>query len=106
MTELTAEAFLHQFTQLPSNERSKFFTLVAQRAFSDRDQSHQEVFGHLAGDEFTSMEAAEYLDISMSTFRRYVRDGRITASNGVGRSQLFATKGLKEFKRALREVRG
>jgi excisionase family DNA binding protein len=38
---------------------------------------HQQLFGHLARDEFTADEAAEYLEVSMSTFRRFVASGRL-----------------------------
>ena len=61
--------------------------------------SHEQLFGHLAGDEFTAQEAAEYLEVSMPTFRRYVQAGRITPNTTVGRSQLFSTDALRAFKK-------
>jgi hypothetical protein len=41
----------------------------------------------------------------MSTFRRYVSDGKIKSSSEMGRNQLFAAKGLKAFKRSRREAK-
>lgn len=37
--------------------------------------SHEQLFGHLAEAEFTATEAAEYLEVSIPTFRRYVQGG-------------------------------
>lgn len=105
MSQITAEAVYKNFTKLPTNERAKFFSLLAEPSSLGGNFSHDQVFGHLAGDEFTAAEAAQYLDVSISTFRRHVSHGRISASSEVGRSQLFATKNLKAFKRSLMEVK-
>jgi excisionase family DNA binding protein len=105
MSQVTAEIVYENFTQLAPEERAKFFALLAEPGGQRENFSHDQVFGHLAGDEFTAAEAAEYLEVSISTLRRYVRDGRIRASGEVGRNQLFATKDLKAFKRSLREVK-
>jgi len=80
--------------------------LFAEPSTQGQNFSHDEVFGHLAGDEFTAAEAAEYLGVSISTFRRHVAQGRIRASSEVGRSHLFATKDLKTFKQAVQDVKG
>lgn len=104
MSQVTAEDVYKNFTQLPSNERAKFFALLAEPSVLGQNFSHDEVFGHLAGEEFTAAEAAEYLEVSLSTFRRHVAQGRLQASSEVGRSQLFATKELKAFKRSLHAV--
>lgn len=66
---------------------------------------HEQVFGHLAGDEFTASEAAEYWGVSISTFCRYVSHGKLRASGEMGRNQLSATKDLKAFKRTLQDVK-
>jgi len=105
MSQVTAEAVYENFTQLAPEERAKFFALLAEPSVQSENFSHDQVFGHLAGDELTAAEAAEYLEVSISTLRRYVRDGRIRVSGEVGRNQLFATKDLKAFKRSLREVK-
>jgi hypothetical protein len=62
---------------------------------SKQNFSHEQVFGHLACAEFTVAESAEYLDVSISTFCRYVADGKIPVSK-----KLFAAKDLKAFKRS------
>lgn len=105
MSPVTAEVVFKNFRQLSSSERAKFFALLAEPSARTENFSHDEVFGHLAADEFTSNEAAEYLQVSMSTFRRYVSDGKIKASGEMGRNQLFATKDLKAFKRSRRDVK-
>lgn len=105
MRQITAEEVYLSFTRLPANERARFFALLAEPAPQSQNFSHEQVFGHLAGARFTAQEAAEYLGVSMATFRRYVAHGKLKARAEVGRSQLFATEDLKHFKRALQEVR-
>lgn len=102
---MTAEELYQDLKTMPANERTRFFTLLAINAFGDENLSHVQVFGHLASDEFTAQEAAEYLEVSISTFRRYVHDGKIKPSSELGRNQLFATADLKTFKRALKDVK-
>ena len=63
--------------------------------------TYEDVFGHLAGETFTVAEAAEYLDMSVPNFRRYVRRGQITPAQTVGRNQLFGTRDLRALKHAL-----
>lgn len=106
MGQVTAEVVYQNFKQLPADERARFFAMLAEPNLQTENFSHEQVFGHLAGDEFSSAEAAEYLEVSMSTFRRYVSDGKIKASSEMGRNQLFSTKQLKAFKRKLHEVKG
>jgi hypothetical protein len=55
-------------------------------------------------DEVLSI-TAEYLEMSAPNFRRYVRRGQITPIQTVGRNQMFATRQLKAFKRALHSRR-
>lgn len=106
MSELTAEAVYQQLRKLPSDERARFFQLLGRLTLDDEDQSHEQVFGHLAEAEFTAAQAADYLDVSLSTFRRYVQTQRIRSCAQIGRSDMYATKDLKTFKRALRAVKG
>lgn len=101
----SAEALFQDLKRMPDEEREKFFALLAQKAFREEDLGHDELFGHLSGDYFTAEEASQYLEISMSTFRRYVHDGRIQASSTIGRSQLFAVADLKNFKKARRTAK-
>jgi len=60
--------------------------------------THDQVFGHLRNDTFST---AEYLEISMPTFRRYVQAGKLKPKDIVGRSQLFSTGDLQKLKQKL-----
>lgn len=102
---VTAEELFASVKSMTSTERARFFMMLGDNAFQNEDYSHEQVFGDLANDEFTAREAAEYLEISIPTFRRYVQGGKINPSHVVGRNQFFATQDLKPFKRALRNVR-
>ena len=106
MNTITAEELFQDLRAMPATERSRFFDLLAINAFRDDNFTHEQVFGDLASDEFTAQEAAEYLEVSMSTFRRYVQTGKLKASSELGRNQMFATRDLKAFKRALKNVKG
>ena len=105
MPTMTAEELFIDLETMPVNERSRFFALLGSKAFGDENASHEQVFGHLVHAEFTAHEAAEYLEVSMSTFRRYVSDGKIKPRSELGRNQLYAASELKVFKRALKEVK-
>ena len=80
--------------------------ILSANAFRDDDMSHEQLFGHLTGDNFTAQDATEYLEVSMSTFRRYVASGKLNPSTTVGRNQMFAVADLKTFKKALRIANG
>jgi hypothetical protein len=102
---MTAENLLEELKTMPVTERGRFFSILGQHFFHDDNLTHEQVFGHLADDEFSSQESSEYLEVSIATFRRYVQKGKLKPSRVVGRSQMFTTQSLKKFKRALREVR-
>lgn len=106
MSHLTAQTVFLEFRKLPSNERAKFYALLAEGGMAGENASHEQVFGHLVGEEFSAAEAAQYLEVSMSTFRRFVADGKLRASSEIGRSQLFSTKDLRSFKRSRQEIKG
>ncbi|MBC7293320.1 MAG: helix-turn-helix domain-containing protein [Thermoleophilia bacterium] len=103
---MTAEDLYQDLKQMPAPERQRFFVILSTNAFRGEDMSHEELFGHLAGDEFTAQEAAEYLEVSMSTFRRFVAGGRLNPSSTVGRNQMFEVPELKAFKKALKTAKG
>ncbi len=63
------------------------------------DLTHEQVFGHLDREPFSAIEAAQYLEVSLPTLRRYVQAGRIKPSQTIGRSQLFSTVDLRALKR-------
>lgn len=103
----TAEQIFNELQIIPVSEQEKFFHLLARKAFGDNENtSHEELFGDLEGDLFTAKEATEYLETSPATFRRYIRDGKITASKEVGRSHLYSLEDLRELKTALKLVKG
>jgi len=103
---MTAEDLFLDLKKMPTVERQKFFVILSTNAFRGDDMSHEELFGHLAGDEFTAHEAAEYLEVSMSTFRRFVASRKLNPSSTVGRNQMFAVADLKAFKKALKTANG
>lgn len=101
-TATTAQELLDDLQKLPKAERTKFLVLLGNQAFQDDNLTHEQVFGHLASEAFTAQEAAEYLEMSVSNFRRYVQAEKIKPVQIVGRNQLFATRELKALKRALK----
>ena len=103
---MTAEDLFQDLKQLPTTERQKFFVILSTNAFRGDDMSHEQLFGHLTGDNFTAQEATEYLEVSMSTFRRFVASRKLNPSSTVGRNQMFAVADLKAFKKAIRIVNG
>lgn len=106
MTQMTATEVFQSFRKLPTSERYRFLQLLAEGVEQGENFTHEDVFGDLVEAELSSQEAADYLDVSKSTFRRYVSDGKISASSEVGRSHLYSAKALKAFKRSLKEVKG
>jgi response regulator of citrate/malate metabolism len=102
MNTLTAEQLFSDLQKLPSIERQQFFVLLS-KAFDHEDNlSHQQVFGHLEGELFTASEAAEYLEVSMATFRRYLKAEKLLASTEIGASHLYSLDDLRQFKQALK----
>ena len=101
----TAEELILAMKGLPLEERVRFFTRLGETVFEKENFSHEEVFGDVARAEFTVAEAAEYLEVSVPTFRRYVQGKKITPVHVVGRNQLFAAQDLKSFKRSLQAVK-
>jgi hypothetical protein len=96
---LTAEDLFRDLKQMPVAERQRFFAILSTQAFRGEDLSHEELFGHLAGDAFSARQATEYLEVSMSTFWRLVALGRLKPSSTLGRNQMFAVPQLKAFLR-------
>jgi excisionase family DNA binding protein len=94
---MTAEDIFSHVQQMPAKERIRFFSLIATSAFKE-DSTHEEVFGHLKNTHFSAEQAAEYLEVSLPTLRRYVQSGRLKPSHVVGRSQLFSTADLRRLK--------
>ena len=99
---MSAEDLFAHVQRMPSKERVKFFSLIAINAFQETEYTHEQVFGHLRNATFSAEEAAEFLEISMPTFRRYVQSGKIKPKEVIGRSQLFGTIDLRKLKQKLR----
>ncbi|MBU3566538.1 helix-turn-helix domain-containing protein [Polynucleobacter sp. MWH-HuK1] len=98
---MTAEDLFVQIQKMPSKERIKFFSLIAIKAFQETDYTHEQVFGHLKNASFSAEEAAEFLEISLPTLRRYVQAGKLKPSSIIGRSQLFSSSDLKLLKQKI-----
>jgi len=96
---LTAEDLFSEMRRMPAMERVRFFSLLTGNAFRDDDFTHEQVFGHLQQESFSAGEAAEYLEISVPTLRRYVQSGKLVPSRVVGRNQMFSAQTLRAFKR-------
>jgi len=62
--------------------------------------THDQVFGETHQIPFSAWEAAEYLEVSLPTLRRYVQSGKLVPSHIVGRNQLFSAQSLRTFKRS------
>ena len=84
---------------MPAAERVRFFSLLTGNAFREDDFTHDQVFGHLQQEPFSASEAAEYLEVSVPTLRRYVQSGKLVPSHTVGRNHMFAANALRAFKR-------
>jgi excisionase family DNA binding protein len=96
---VTAQDLFFEMKRMPPAERVKFFALLSENAFRDDDFSHGQVFGHLEGETLSAAEAAEYLEVSLPTLRRYVQAGKLQPSHTVGRNQMFAVPDLRGYKR-------
>ena len=70
------------------------------------DLSHKQLFGLLAGDQFTAQEAAEYLEIPLPTLYGIVTSGKLVPSSIDGNDLMFAVPDLKAFKKALKVAKG
>ncbi len=98
---LTAEDLYQEMKRMPANERLRFFSLLTNEAFGETDFTHEQVFGRVHREPFSALEAAEYLEVSIPTFRRYVQADKIKPVQVIGRSQLFDAADLRAFKRSL-----
>ena len=97
---LTAEDLFSEMKRMPTAERVKFFSLLTSNAFREDDFTHEQVFGQLQQEPFSAGEAAEYLEVSVPTLRRYVQSGKLVPSHLVGRNQMFSSQTLRAFKRS------
>jgi excisionase family DNA binding protein len=70
---------------------------------STKSFSHSQIFDHLKNSLFSADEAAQYLEVSMPTFRRYVQAGKLKPTQNVGRNQLFSSGDLRRLKQKIRD---
>lgn len=107
MKPMTAKELFDELTQMPSREQKEFMSLLAPANLLAplRRYSIDEVFGDLDEQYFTAKEAADYLDISTSTFRRHIRNGLLPADKTVGRSQLYKIGNVSTFKARLQRTK-
>lgn len=82
------------------------FSILGRRPSEGDEAGHSQLFGHLSDEDFTAEEAAEYLEVSLATFARFVHDGTVSPSKEVGRCGWFSVAALKAFKRQRKAVRG
>jgi len=99
--QVRAEDLLSTVQQMSEQERMKFFSLVGKNLFVSNEFTHEEVFGHLNEEHFSSEDAAEYLEISLPTLRRYVSAEKIKPTKIIGRNQLFSAKDLRQLKQKM-----
>jgi excisionase family DNA binding protein len=96
---ITAEDLYAEMKLMPSSERIRFFSMLTSNAFREDDFTHEQVFGTVHREPFSVPEAAEYLEVSVPTLRRYVQSGKLRPVQVIGRSQLFDAADLRSFKR-------
>jgi len=99
---LSAQDLFLEMRRMPSTERIKFFSLLASQAFRDDGFTHEQVFGHLQHETFSALEAAQYLEVSLPTLRRYVQAKALQPCRTVGRNQMFSAADLRAYKHGRR----
>jgi len=99
MIMITAEKVYKEILEMPVKEREKLFTVIARKGFEKEVYGHDEVFDDIRRSPFTVKEAAEYLEVSEITLRRWIKVGKIT-SDRIGRSIFFEADELKAIKKA------
>jgi excisionase family DNA binding protein len=96
---ITAEKIYKDIINMPVKEREKLFAAIARKGFEKDFYTHDEVFDDIRQSPFTVKEAAEYLEISEITLRRWVNAGTIKHKRA-GRNMVFDPDELKSFKRS------
>lgn len=94
---ITAEKVYKEILEMPIKEREKLFTVIARKGFEKDVFSHDEVFDDIRRSPFTVKEAAEYLEVSEITLRRWIKAGKIR-SERIGRNIFFEIDELKAIK--------
>lgn len=92
-----ANSLFTQYKSLNGIEKAAFRALI-----QEENLSTEEVFGHLKGKEFSSQDSADYLGVSIPTFRRYLANKRLSASSTIGRNHLYRLEDLRSLKKELK----
>lgn len=96
---ITAEKVYEDMIEMPVKEREKLFAVIARQGFAKDRYRKEAVFDDIRSALFTVREAAEYLEISEITLRRWVKAEKISFQR-MGRNLLFDADQLKSFKKA------
>jgi len=83
--------------EMPVKEREKLFAVIARQGFEKDRYTRQEVFDDIRRAPFTIKEAADYLEVSEITIRRWIKAGKIPFQR-MGRNLLLDVDTLKSFK--------
>jgi len=83
--------------EMPVKEREKLFAVIARQGFEKDRYTRQEVFDDIRRAPFTIKEAADYLEVSEITIRRWIKAGKIPFQR-MGRNLLLDVDMLKSFK--------
>ena len=94
---ITAEKVYREIINMPLAEREKLFAVIARRGFEKESYTHEEVFGDISSAPFTLREAAEYLEVSQITVRRWAKEGKIQARR-IGHNIVFDPAALRKVK--------
>lgn len=95
---ITAEKVFDELVAMPVKEREKLFSMIARSGFEKNSYAHDEVFGDLNDYPFTVKETAEYLEVSETSIRRWIKEGSLVPSGKLGRNWIFNADYLSTFK--------
>jgi len=94
---ITAEKLYRDMVEMPVKEREKLFAVIARQGFEKDTYTRQEVFDDIRRAPFTIKEAADYLEVSEITIRRWIKAEKIPFQR-MGRNLLLDVDTLKSFK--------
>ena len=100
---ITAQKVYREILAMPVKERERLFAVIARHGFEKDSYTHDEVFADLRQSPFTVREAAEYLEISEITVRRWVKDATLK-SKRLGKNIVFDIDELKAFKKQRQKI--
>lgn len=92
---VTAEEVYDIILSMALEERIKLLAIIGRYGFEKETYTHDEVFGDLK-EPFTLRESAEFLNISIVTLRRWLKQGKLPCRK-IGRTIVIDTSVLKDF---------